>query len=155
MTKTSHIIRPMASHRFISVLILSIFCLSSFATCEQQIREFYVAYMRNLEHNPAQNDSLCNACMTPALILQLREETRRSGADAIIRAQDVCEYGIRSLSVSPLTDGWYMVRYKWNRDSDYIEIPLKAANCESGLKILHITPTRLGSRYGDDLLPQD
>ena len=87
----------MASHRFISVLILSIFCLSSFATCEQQIREFYVAYMRNLEHNPAQNDSLCNACMTPALILQLREETRRSGADAIIRAQDVCEYGIRSL----------------------------------------------------------
>ncbi|MDE5568462.1 MAG: hypothetical protein K2J12_08460 [Muribaculaceae bacterium] len=84
---------------------------------------------------------------------KLREGIEEPDGDYIIRAQDVCEFGIKSLTVTPLPENdWYMVRYRWNANSDPIEIPLKAIVKDNKLKILYITPLRLGSRYGDELL---
>lgn len=140
------------SYRIISVVFFSLFFFNSFGTCEKKIKDFYIEYMQNAEHDPALNDALCNAYMTPELISQLKSYIEKSDVDPIIRAQDVSEYAVRSVSVTSLSDGWYMVRYKWDSNSKYTEIPLKVCDCDNAMKIVYITPIWLGNRYGDKLL---
>lgn len=139
-------------YRIIAVALFSLFFLSSFGTCEKEIKDFYVRYMQNIENNPDLNVSLMETHMSPELISKLAEYTVQTDADAIIRAQDVCGYCISSLTIEHLENEWYMVRYRWDADSEYIEIPLKACSCDSSLKIVYITPSWLGSQYGDNLL---
>lgn len=127
----------------------------AYASCENMIKNFYVQYMTNSENNWKANETLCDSILAPDVIEKLQEGIEEPDADYIIRAQDVCEYGIKSLTVEPLSEkDWYMVRYKWDAESEYIEIPLKAVVSDGKLKILYITPLRLGNRYGDALLKE-
>ena len=125
----------------------------SYAGCEKMIKDFYVQYMTNSERDWKANAALCDSVLAPAVMDKLREGIEEPDADYIIRAQDVCEFAIRSLDVVPLPEkDWYMVRYQWSAESDPIDIPLKAVIKDNRLKILYITPLRLGSSYGDALL---
>ena len=125
----------------------------SSGSCEKLIKDFYVQYMTNSERNWEANAALCDSVLAPTVMDKLREGIEEPDGDYIIRAQDVCEFGIKSLTISPLPEkDWYMVRYRWNANSDPIEIPLKAIVKDNKLKILYITPLRLGSRYGDELM---
>ena len=127
----------------------------SFGSCEKLIMDFYVRYMTNSEHNWDANAALCDSVLAPAVMDKLREGIEEPDTDYIIRAQDVCEFGIKTLTVSPLPEkDWYMVRYQWDAESAPIEIPLKAVVNDNQLKILYIIPLRFGSRYGDDLLKE-
>lgn len=102
--------------------------------------------------NDNRADSLRNAYMTPELIAKTKDYVIKTDADPIIRAQDVCRFGIQSLNVTALGDGWYMVRYKWDRNSDYIEIPLKTCDSDGHMKITYITPEWMGTQHGNHLL---
>lgn len=125
----------------------------SFGSCEQKIKDFYAQYMTNSEHNWKANEALCDSILATGVVEKLQAGIEEPDADYIIRAQDVCDYGIKSLIVEPLSENdWYMVRYKWDDESEYIEIPLKAVISDGRLKILYITPLRFGIRYGDALL---
>ena len=125
----------------------------SYAGCEKLIKDFYVQYMTNSERDWDANADLCDSVLAPAVMDKLREGIEEPDADYIIRAQDVSQFGIRSLDVVPLPEkDWYMVRYRWSAENDPIDIPLKAVIKDDRLKILYITPLRLGSSYGDALL---
>lgn len=131
-------------------------CLNASGTCEENIRDFYVNYMKALDRGESADsiNSLLNSTFTPELLAALDEYIEETDVDPILRAQDVNTYGIESLTVSPLdADGWYMVKYFWDSHSDYIEIPLKASCSNNNLKVTYITPLWLGTQYGDHLLP--
>ncbi|MDE6803797.1 MAG: hypothetical protein K2J29_04105 [Muribaculaceae bacterium] len=111
--------------------------------------------MQNAGRNPELNEALCEAHITSELRVQLGNYIAATDVDPVLRAQDVCDYGIESLSVTDLSDDWYMVRYKWDSNSEYIEIPLKASEYDGTMKISYITPLWLGNRYGDILLRKE
>ena len=140
--------------RILSVIILSGLSLCSYGQCEQRIKDFYVRYMQELEkpEKSAVLDSLCYAVIAPEMWSRFGEYAEKTGCDPMTRAQDVSQYGMDSLSVSSLGDGWYMVRYKWSEGSDYTEIPLKASCNDGEFRITYITPLWLGTQYGDHLL---
>lgn len=126
--------------------------LSSSNNCANEVKNFYIQYMDNMDHGQ-DNDSICAAHMAPDVITHLYEGIDFIDIDYIIRAQDVCRHGIQSLSVKELNNDWFMVSYKWSPDSDTIEIPLKAiCGADDTLQILYITPLPLGNQYGDHLL---
>lgn len=146
-----------AFFRIATLACLSLLFLSAYGNggCAEAVKGFYVEYMSNLDNPDSPfdaNDRLIKRVVDPLLIEKLSEYGERTDADPIIRAQDVCRHAINSLSVEALGEDWYMVRYKWDNESDYIEIPLKAVGSDLGLKITFITPEWLGSKYGDQLL---
>lgn len=135
-----------------------LFRLNASGNCEENIRDFYVNYMKALDRGESADsiNSLLNSTFTPELLAALDEYIEETDVDPILRAQDVNTYGIESLTVSPLdADGWYMVKYLWNSQSDCIEIPLKASCENNNLKISYITPLWLKTQYGDHLLPRN
>lgn len=139
----------------ISLCLFIVSSQLSFGSCENLIKDFYVQYMTNSENNWDANAALCDSVLAPGVIDKLQEGIEEPDADYIIRAQDVCEFGIKSLTVLPLPEkDWYMVRYRWDADSTPIEIPLKAVVKDNQLKILYITPLGFASRYGDALLKE-
>lgn len=140
------------SNRFVTLLALLLSVVSSYASCEDSIKDFYVSYMTNLERNESANDSICSLHLSEAAQLMVNDYIARTDIDPIIRAQDVSKYGIKSLVVDNLSDGWYMVKYKWDADSDYTKIPIKVCNCNTVFKIIYITPIWLGEQYGNHLL---
>lgn len=121
------------------IVCFSFISVNSFGSCEKANRDFYVAYMQNAENNPEANIALKQACMSPELIVKIEQVTERTDADAVIMAQDVSKHGIQSLTVEPLKDNWYMVKYKFNTNSDYIEIEVQACNCDSDFRISDIS----------------
>ncbi|MFR1234827.1 MAG: hypothetical protein ACLSC9_00600 [Barnesiella sp.] len=138
------------------VLIIALSCcIVSWAGCPEQIKAFYSEYMHNLMHgNDSQNKGLCEKYITRALIQKIQRISYATGADAIIRAQDVNEAAIQSLYVEDLGDNWYLVHYLWDIDdkgSD-TEIPLKVQKAGDTCQIVYITPVWSGSLYGDKLL---
>lgn len=128
-----------------------------YATCEKEIRDFYVTYMSTLNEGADRyvTDSILDTHITEGVREQLGEYVEKTDADPILRAQDVCDYGIQSLQVAALPEkGWYMVSYKWDKNGDYIKIPLKVCDCGHDFQIVYITPEWLGEEYGDRLLKE-
>ncbi len=121
-------------------IAFSLCALYSHGQCETEVKEFYIAYMQNSETDPEANDALKKASMSPELIAQLERRSQEVGADAVIHAQDVCQYGIHSLTVDHTKDDWYSVKYKWSPDSEYIIIPVKADVIDGRFTILDILP---------------
>ncbi len=153
MARTAHSSIRSTANRIIAIMLFALFTTNASGQHEKEIKQFYVAYMQSLDHgNDKRADSLRNAYMTPELITKTKEYTIKTDANPIIRAQDVCRFGVRSLNVTALGDGWYMVKYKWDSNSDYIKIPLKALDSDGHVKITYITPEWLGTQYGDHLL---
>lgn len=123
------------------VTILSIGAMNSYGQCEEKIREFYVTYMHNSERNESANVELMKNHMSPELIDKLAEYTAEYDADAVIHAQDVSKYGIESLIVLPLgKDDGYLVKYKWDTESKYTFIPVRAIVTDGKLLFLDIFP---------------
>lgn len=96
--------------------------------------------MHNAERNEEANAELLKAHMSPEVISKIKEYTLQYDADAVIHAQDVCEYCSKSLEVVPQGNGWYLVRYKWSPQSDYTIIPVRATDADGKLMILEISP---------------
>lgn len=115
--------------------------MNSYGQCEEKIKEFYVTYMRNSERNESANVELMKNHMSPELIDKLAEYTAEYDADAVIHAQDVSKYGIESLIVLPLgKDDVYLVKYKWDTESNYTFIPVRATITDGKLIFLDIFP---------------
>lgn len=126
--------------RVIMVACFSLASISSFASCEEAIKDFYIAYMQNAEEMKEEaNIALKQAYMPPQLIAKIAQKTERTDADAVLMAQDVSQYGIKSLTVEPIKDDWYLVKYKFSADSDEIVISVKACDCDGEFKILDIS----------------
>ncbi|MDE6311740.1 MAG: hypothetical protein K2L96_08010 [Muribaculaceae bacterium] len=128
--------------RIIMVSVLSMSAMFSYGQCEGKIRDFYLAYMRNVETDPEANAELMGCHMSPELIAKLADYTAQYDADAVIHAQDVSKYGMESLIVVPIegTDDGYLVKYKWDPESGYAFIPVRAILAEGKLKFLDIFP---------------
>lgn len=123
------------------VAVLSICAMDSYGQCEEKIREFYVTYMQNSERNEGANVELMKNHMSPELISKLAKYTADYDADAVIQAQDVSKYGIESLIVLPLgKDDGYLVKYKWDSESKYTFIPVRAIVTDGKLIFLDIYP---------------
>ncbi|MCM1067658.1 MAG: YbjP/YqhG family protein [Muribaculaceae bacterium] len=117
--------------------------LFSYGQCEEQIKDFYVAYMQNSEKDESANVELMKKHMSAELIAKLAGYTAQYDADAVIHAQDVSGYAIQSLSVYPLkNDDEYLVRYKWAPESDYTFITVRAILSDGKLKFLDIYPQK-------------
>lgn len=136
----------------IALLVLVLSFVSAHASCKDDIRNFYVSYMTNLDNNKSANDSICNLHLSEAARLMIKDYINKTDIDPIIRAQDVSKYGIKSLVVDNLCDGWYMVMYKWDANSEYTKIPIKVCDCSSVFKIIYITPIWQHDQFGDYLL---
>ncbi|MDE6279313.1 MAG: YbjP/YqhG family protein, partial [Paramuribaculum sp.] len=105
--------------RIIMVSVLSMSAMFSYGQCEGKIRDFYLAYMRNVETDPEANAELMGCHMSPELIAKLADYTAQYDADAVIHAQDVSKYGMESLIVVPIegTDDGYLVDFKLDTGS--------------------------------------
>lgn len=128
--------------RILSVALFSLWAMSGYGQCEAKIKDFYIAYMQNAERNEAANVGLLKAHMSPELIAKLNEYAQQSDADAVIHAQDVCDYAMQSLVVEPMKEDWYMVKYKWSPQDDYTCIPVKAIDTDGKFIIHEISPMK-------------
>lgn len=127
--------------KMILTVVMALCSVCVYGQCEAKIKDFYVAYMQNAENNEEANVELLKAHMSPELISKLADYTQQFDADAVIHAQDVCKYGIESLTVLPMGQkDWYAVKYKWSPDSDYTIIPVKATCRDDKFMILDISP---------------
>lgn len=125
--------------KLLLILALSLLPIDGYGQCESQIKDFYISYMNNVENDECTNELLISAHMTPELIDKLKENIDKHGFDAVINAQDVCEYAINSLRVTPL-EACYIVSYKWSEDSKPTNICVKATNSDGILKFTDIIP---------------
>ena len=117
-----------------------------------RIKSFYNEYMSNVMEG-RDNDSLCRSYMSENLIMKLKHITETTGADPIIRAQDMNDDALKTLSVKDLGDDWYMVEYRWDEDrpETVTRIPLKAVEEDGRCSIVYIVPVWDGEKYGDSL----
>lgn len=121
--------------------------LNAFCQCEEALKDFYVTYMNNVANcDDTGNEKLKEAHMSPELIARISEYTIRYGADAVIHSQDVCRYAIESLTVLPMQDNGYLVKYKWNADAEPTFFPVHAVCDEGKLRILDIFPVGTDSK---------
>ncbi len=126
--------------RAIMVTVFSLGAVSIFANCGAAVKNFYVAYMQNADQmKDGANIDLKQTYMTSAVLDKIAQETERTDADAVIMAQDVSQYGIKSLTVEELEDDWYVVMYNFSADSNETMIYIKACNCDGEFKIVDIS----------------
>ncbi len=139
----AEIILKIMINRFSKVLLVavfSLFTLCGYGQCEAEIKDFYLAYMQNEESNESANVELLRATMSPELIARLKEYSQQYDVDAVVNAQDVCEYGIKSLTVVPQGEDVYMVKYKCNPESEYTCIKVIASDVDGKFTIMDISP---------------
>lgn len=133
----------------ISLIMLVVAVVASWAgdnrpeSTESQIKAFYVAYMQNVENNPAANEALLQKHMTPEAIARLQEFAEQHDFDAVINGQDVCAHGMESLKVTPVEENCYFVTYKWDETSEPTMICVKAVDADGILRISDIIPLPL------------
>lgn len=128
---------------FVAVLLMAALC--SYAQCEKEIKDFYVAYMLNIEDDDEANQKLMQDHMSAQLIARLADYSAQYDADAVIHAQDVSKHGIESLVVLPLSrENLYEVKYQWGAESEYTVIIVKAIFADGKLLIQDIYPMDAG-----------
>lgn len=131
-----------------TILFSLLFVLSGhtmFASCIEHIKDFYIQYMTCIEMGCDESEikHLKEAYLTKNLIKkQIPEMIARTDADPIIRAQDVNETCIETLTVEDLGNHWYRVSYYWKKGdaSTLTQIPVRATGDGDNCKICHITP---------------
>lgn len=123
---------------------------------EQMLNSFYSQYITNLiENKDEANCALKQRYFLPEAIDQAEDMIVQSGADGILRAQDVNESMQTSLRVAPLGNQWFMVSYLWNEKSDSkVQIPVKVSNETGKFLVKYIVPEEKGTEYGDQLLSE-
>lgn len=120
------------------------------------LKSFYEEYITNiLEGRDSANKKLMKEYMVLSLFERIPEMIRNSGADPVLRAQDVNEEMLKSLEVKRLDKpGWYMVSYSWD-GSKVTSVPVKVAREGDVVKIKYIVPEDRKLSYGDELIPEN
>lgn len=137
------------------LVLLLVSFINSYASCEKDIKDFYITYMENLENDEALSDSICAMHLSESAKFLIKDYVKKTDINPLIRAQDVSKYGIKSLEVHHLEGNWYMVQYQWSPNDEQIKIPIKVCNCDTIFKIIYITPIWKDNQYGDYLLSGD
>ena len=140
----------------IALFMLSGFGNTAFASCMERVKEFYLQYMSNIEgkFDSQKEKALQEIYLTETLVKKsIPEMIERTGANPIIRAQDMNKTGIETLAVKSLGNNWYMVSYYWKKgdESTLTQIPLKTTGAGNKCKICYITPEWEGLKYGGEL----
>lgn len=121
----------------------------------KMLNSFYTQYIKNLLDKDNANDALMQRNFLPEAIDQTEDMTVKSGADVILRAQDVNESMLKSLQVFPLDNQWFMIVYQWNEKADSrVQIPVKVSNGTGKFLVKYIVPEEKGMEYGDQLLSE-
>ena len=122
----------------------------------KMLNSFYTQYVKNLLHNKDNdNAALMQRYFLPEAINQAEDMIVQSGADGILRAQDVNESMLETLQIVPLGNEWFIVSYQWNeKSSSKVEIPVKMSNETGEFLVKYIVPDDKGMEYGDQLLPE-
>lgn len=126
-------------------------------TKAEQIRFFYDRYMECIETgNRKMGSDLLRSFLTPEMQKKRGRLIDATGADPILRAQDVSEHGRQTLTCRHLEGNWFEVAYRsfsWGvQDTVTIRIPMRTEEDEKGrVRINYIVPEWGGSRYGDYL----
>lgn len=110
------------------------------------IKDFYEAYAVSClsigKEAIALGDSVKAKYLTKELIEKVGRLIESTGADPIIRAQDLGEDDIKTLVVKHLNDNWYQVDYTSAKGSKFeraISIPVKVINVDGQYMIDDIT----------------
>lgn len=115
------------------------------------IKSFYTSYITNsLKNQDKRNQALMEQYFLPELIAEADEIADYSGADNVLRAQDVSPKMLTSLKIRHLKDDWYMVSYYCDRKT---EIPLKMTSRKGKRLIEYIIPLNMDTDFGNHLLP--
>lgn len=116
------------------------------------IKEFYKVC---LAEHPSKSLESVNIKLTKGLIEKLNRVGTATDCDPIIRAQDVSDDTLETLTVKHLNDNWYMVSYTWGKGGEFEStqnIPLRVTKIDGQYMIDYITPIWNDSLYGDSLL---
>lgn len=129
----------------------------------EQIRLFYNLYMECIETgNRKMESDMLDKFLTPEMQKKRGRLVDATGADPILRAQDVPQHGRETLTCRHLESDWFEVAYRtfdWGvQDTVTIRIPVRTEEDKKGkVRINYIVPEWGGSRYGDylfDIHPQ-
>lgn len=111
------------------------------------IEDFYEAYatsfMSTGKEALALGDSIKQKFLTKELIEKVDRLIEATDADPIIRAQDLGENDMKTLSVKHQNDNWYEVNYTSAKGSQFeraVSIPVRVVNVDGQYQIDDITP---------------
>lgn len=111
------------------------------------IEDFYEAYaasfMSTGKEALALGDSIKQKFLTKELIEKVDRLIEVTDADPIIRAQDLGENDMKTLSVKHQNDNWYEVNYTSAKGSQFeraVSIPVRVVNVDGQYQIDDITP---------------
>lgn len=142
--------------------LIAILGLLLFAGCHlvqsvsetEQIKHFYLRYMEAIEvGDDEMTESLVQQFLTKEMQAKMGRLVDATGANPLLRAQDVSAFGRQSLRCRYLEDDWYMVSYQWSeKDSVGTHIPLKIVKDAKGeSRIGYITPEFAREGYGNQI----
>ena len=120
----------------------------------KQIKHFYVSYMKAMEDGDDEmREALVQQFLTKEMQAKMGRLVNATGANPLLRTQDVSAFGRQSLRCRHLEDDWYMVSYRWNEmDSVGIHIPLKIVKDTKGQPCIgYVTPEYAGEGYGNQI----
>ena len=143
--------------RVIAILSVLLFAEMSFAQSFsdiEQIKQFYTRYMEAIEEGEDETaETLVQQFLTKEMQAKMGRLVDATGANPLLRAQDVSAFGRQSLRCRHLEEDWYMVSYQWSEsDSVGIHIPLKIVKEVKGEpRIGYVTPEYARVSYGDQI----
>ena len=120
----------------------------------KQIKHFYVRYMKAMEDGDDEmREALVHQFLTKEMQAKMGRLVNATGANPLLRTQDVSAFGRQSLQCRHLEDDWYMVSYRWSEmDSIGIHIPLKIVKDTKGHPCIgYVTPEYAGEGYGNQI----
>lgn len=157
----------MQKHKHVVALLLLFLSApmawGQYATKAKHIKLFYDLYMECIETgNRKMESDLLDKFLTPEMQKKRGRLVDATGADPILRAQDVPQHGRETLTCRHLESDWFEVAYRtfdWGvQDTVTIRIPVRTEEDKKGkVRINYIVPEWGGSRYGDylfDIQPQ-
>ena len=104
---------------------------------------YAASFMSTGKEALALGDSIKQKFLTKELIEKVDRLIEATDADPIIRAQDLGENDMKTLSVKHLNDNWYEVNYTSAKGSQYeraVSIPVRVVNVDGQYLIDDITP---------------
>ena len=120
----------------------------------EQIKNFYIHYMEAVGVGDRKiENGLVKDYLTPEMQKKLYRLITVTGSDPLLRAQDVSDYGIQSLTCRHLEGKWYEVSYlRTENDTASVQIPIRVDTDANGkIRIVYVTPYWGGNKYGDQI----
>lgn len=118
---------------------------------EKYLQKSYQEYMEaiNTDDRKAEEKFIKNL-LTPEMNEKRARLTCATDANPVIRAQDVTEYGIKSVRCRHLSGNWYEMSYRSYPKDSAIYIPLRiTTDSPEKIRISYVTPEWGDRQYGD------